>query len=119
MFDHGALGARREVGALEDRSGLRADLLHAHVVHLRRRCLRFGLRDDPFGSECTFTLREHRETFGVTMIPEEELEVFGRVLDVDEVVHEIPGGTWLDRRNVSPRFPKFLSPVGAQSFQCT
>ena len=116
VFEHGALRTRREVGALEDRSGLRADLLHCHVVHLRIHRVRFGLCDGPFGSESTFSVRECQETFDVVTVPEKELKVFGGVLDVDEVVHEISGGTWLDRYDVSTTLPERSSSVRCSQY---
>ena len=49
----------------------------------------------PFWREGFFTGREFGETLAVVLIPEVELEVFGGVLDVDEVVHEVSGCAWL------------------------
>ena len=49
----------------------------------------------PFGGEGTLVGREGGEALAVVAVPEVELEVFGGVLDVDEVVHKVAGCAWL------------------------
>lgn len=106
IFDDGTFHTRREIGSLEHSSDLRARLFRTSVVRLRSHCLGLGLCDGPFWSESTFTDRKRRKTFDVILVPKKELEVLGGMLDVNEVIHEIPGGTWLDRYDVSTTVPE-------------
>lgn len=109
IFDDGPFHTRREIGSLEHSSDLRTSLFRTGVVRLRSHCLGLGLCDGPFRSESTFTDRERRKTFDVILVPKKELEVLGGMLDVDKVIHEIPGGTWLDRYEVSTILPESSS----------
>ena len=84
-----------KVGALEDCCGLRTNLL------FQRRCSKVSLRillglfSGPCWGKRTLVWWQLGETFDVVAVPQEELEVFRGVFNVDKIVHEVTSGAWL------------------------
>jgi hypothetical protein len=50
---------------------------------------------DPLGGESLLILGEELKATDIVLVPEEELEVLGIVLDIDKVVHEVVQRTGL------------------------
>jgi len=86
-----------KVGSFEDLSYLWVELLAAFCGGSRS--FSFGLGEGPFWREDLFAFWELREAFHVASVPEEELQVFGTVLDIFEIVHEVASGAWLNSVN--------------------
>ena len=87
---------RSKVGAFEHFCSFGTDLLLQPLQSLSRLQLSFSLLNAPFWGKCSLVGWKVEEAFDVVTIPEEELEILCRVLDVDEIVHEVAGGAWLD-----------------------
>ena len=87
---------RSEVGTLEHLRSLGTDLLLRPLCSLRGLQLGLSLVDAPLWGKCPLVRWKVEEAFDVVTIPEEELKILRRVLDVDEVVHEVTGSAWLE-----------------------
>lgn len=84
-----------EIGAFKYSSSLSADLLLGSWCPLNRLCIQFCLFSGPFGCKSTLLWWKLVESLEVVTVPEIELEVLGRMFDVDEVIHKVACCTWL------------------------
>src|SRR4051812_37885659 len=90
-----------KVGALEDLRGLGllAELVAVWLLDTRLRFILHGLR--PLGRQGNVRGGGLGEALGVVAEPQEELQVLGRRLNVDGIVHEVANCAWLPRKLAS------------------
>lgn len=82
-----------EISAPDHNVGINRSL--RRFLRLDSLLLGLGLFSSPLGSKLLLVLGHGEEAIDVILIPQEELQVLGIVLDVLEKVHELPGGHWL------------------------
>ena len=95
-FDLQDMGARRsKVSSLKNLCSLGTDQWLRPLGSLSGLHLCFSFLNAPFWSKSSLIGWKVGEAFDIVTVPEEELEIFCRVLDVDEIVHKVAGGARL------------------------